>query len=1632
MSWATAQQEGDEALQGYVDDRVQNVYSAHEQRARDRRAAEEEPSYVMDALYGLARGPVAAVDEIAQLGTDVMEVAGMEDQGDVTWLRRKMGMMDDPSTQLGATVQGGSQFLFTYLIPGGVAMKAAKTVKKVLTPSKAKKAAGKTPEKAVGKTDGKAPETPATPAKAEAATGTPTAGRAAGTLTEAAARGAVADAIGFDPYEARLSTLLNDIPALEPVVNDWMASANPNDSSWEGRVKNAIEGLFLGIPAELIYRGLHRAIVKRKAGRPETKPSADSASLEDAAERSAAELETAAMEANDPRVIAEGLPDDMAFFALLRPDFDAGKMTQAELMAKAADYTAKRQSDPVAAAAMVREAGGEVGPEAKAQAKAEAEAAPEKKAEPEPEAETPKSIDDLVAAQRAEVEAGKTTPRAEPEGPVGDTAAARAAQERIEQRAEDVLAPFEKEAARAGAEKTHGQMRTLIRARHEAQGEVDKARAAMDRKTTERLDLVGRMADEGADVKSIAKRLRIPEKKAKSLLAGKKRLDTQRAKLEASEAKLVAAQGAVRELAEDVATAATRRQEADVRAEEAGRRVEAERMAAEVKARQEAAEAESVTEVVKRLGQDVEVTSPAGLDLELQRAFGASSEAGLLDDALRRQGRAAHKRVEEWRTSPVDGNREAVARKAVGDYKKALAERAPAARADAPKVGADAPDRWRELSVREWESVPLMDRWREGMARGKYVAQVAVRAMRDALPEGWAQSKKPGDRLLRARRPEEMETLPIGPEYQGGIVQDVDTPLLVFFEDMDSMQDMDDFIAAVAALSKTSETPQRATRAHEALRRMLIDEYGMGRVQVAAAGGDDPQAALEALAAAADTVRRLAGMATEKGASPEVVNQFLRALQKTQALAHHVAGDFPRARKLMDEARLPVTDVEGVARRLRNHRVLKKEGGSHVRALAGAITYADDLGRFMRMVGEWKSVRSGDVRPGGFRKSAREIWVNSVLSSPATHMRNIVGNLMMPVMQVPQHFIAGVVDRGVLRPKAYTESAREVQAMLAGFVGGWRDALWLGRKTYSLMMAMKRGDPEGTGAVEAIREEMRLRGLDAMHDEFMKKMKIDDRVDAHLDPGATGLPNKVLEWSEGHPWSKAAHVLDRKTRQAIGVPTAMLQAEDVFMKFLSYRMEVHRSAMEQAISTGKRGAALKDAFAELVKRPPDATHARAMKLSHRNTFTQDLPQWGQATLETLNTWPGLRYIVPFFRTPTNIAITAGEYTPGLNRLMASHRQLMAGDRRQRAEAAAKTALGSSILAMGALMAANGQLTGGYPTNPKFRATARRLGKKEYSVRVGDTWFDYRFVGGPFGLTMGVAADLGMAMNAVENDADLDALSAMSQTLAWAVGSLADETWLGSISEFTSMVLEGNKGAAERFISSTARGWTPYSSIADDVRQIADTLRGEGVRQDLRVREGYAGGAEGMGEYIGETLHGALREMMRPYDWWGDKGNPVYDLYGEPITYYRPDDGPVDFGEATGAALSPIAFMQGRTDPLSEAILQYMPSLPRIKHSRAIDGPSWSDVSTSIEIPSDVRQYVQRRAGKLFKQLGDRIVSLKGFERLPSDGARRGQLEQAWRRARAVAMQEAEGKFPDYRRQVAMERLRLRAKAAGGG
>ena len=83
--------------------------------------------------------------------------------------------------------------------------------------------------------------------------------------------GFVADALVFDPQEARLSDLVQEYPTLQNPITEYLAS-DPNDSRAEGMFKNGLEGLGLGGLTDALFK-----VVKVVKGNKNVKAQAEAA-----------------------------------------------------------------------------------------------------------------------------------------------------------------------------------------------------------------------------------------------------------------------------------------------------------------------------------------------------------------------------------------------------------------------------------------------------------------------------------------------------------------------------------------------------------------------------------------------------------------------------------------------------------------------------------------------------------------------------------------------------------------------------------------------------------------------------------------------------------------------------------------------------------------------------------------------------------------------------------------------------------------------------------------------------------------------------------------------------------------------------------------------------------------------------------------------------------------------------------------------------------------------------------------------------------------------------------------------------------------------------------------------------------
>ena len=132
--------------------------------------------------------------------------------------------------------------------------------------------------------------------------GVPAAATKSGQFTSALAKGAVTDMVVWDEHEARLSDLVQEIPALENPVTEYL-STDMEDGMFEGKMKQALEGAGVTLTAKavsLLYKGV-KAMKRGREARFAAEEKVDPAIVE-------AKLEADAVDATKRDMLILGDP----------------------------------------------------------------------------------------------------------------------------------------------------------------------------------------------------------------------------------------------------------------------------------------------------------------------------------------------------------------------------------------------------------------------------------------------------------------------------------------------------------------------------------------------------------------------------------------------------------------------------------------------------------------------------------------------------------------------------------------------------------------------------------------------------------------------------------------------------------------------------------------------------------------------------------------------------------------------------------------------------------------------------------------------------------------------------------------------------------------------------------------------------------------------------------------------------------------------------------------------------------------------------------------------------------------------------------------------------------------------------
>lgn len=415
------------------------------------------------------------------------------------------------------------------------------------------------------------------------------------------------------------------------------------------------------------------------------------------------------------------------------------------------------------------------------------------------------------------------------------------------------------------------------------------------------------------------------------------------------------------------------------------------------------------------------------------------------------------------------------------------------------------------------------------------------------------------------------------------------------------------------------------------------------------------------------------------------------------------------------------------------------------------LTNIEDTTELLRWFSEAKdfkekvSIASRASMPTFFDK-VYEIWINSILSGITTHVANITGNTFNLLSVPVETGLSASIDvlrsqlTGQPRQRFFREAIQEAKVLSSETFGLWsglfngsRAGLRAYRNTIPIRFISETGE---------LLDESRMSGVRLGINAFKTENPIDPttklEVTMHQSIGNYTVRLGGKEYTIGG--------------KQVRIPGRMLMAADEFFKAIAYRTSIAKEAYRIATFEKLKGEEKARRVNELLEDPTEGMINRAHNEARVRTFTNP----GGSIMRIANQlrsyspdafkntafqgFKPLAYIVPFIRTPTNIAKFTLARTP-LNLpnvlLKAKKGELKGGEL---ADEYAKIAMGSAIGGAVAMLALQGLITGAPPKDEAERELWYRNGNIPYSIKVGDTRYGFNRLE-PVGSIMGMTADL---------------------------------------------------------------------------------------------------------------------------------------------------------------------------------------------------------------------------------------------------------------------------------------------------
>ena len=455
-----------------------------------------------------------------------------------------------------------------------------------------------------------------------------------------------------------------------------------------------------------------------------------------------------------------------------------------------------------------------------------------------------------------------------------------------------------------------------------------------------------------------------------------------------------------------------------------------------------------------------------------------------------------------------------------------------------------------------------------------------------------------------------------------------------------------------------------------------------------------------------------------------------------------------------------------------------------------------------------------------FMYNVQTYWINALLSGPATHVRNTIGNLM-----------------------AQTFKGMEIATSAAGF---GKETKWQDFGAY--IHGMVGGAMEALG-LPVFKQSAHMEFKGNVWKAFMdNEGKIDPRSFLDVNPAAT-VNSKTMMGKMGK-W----------VGNAVTMPSRALVTGDEFFKTMAYRADLRFQA---SIKARQAGVADRMEFIEnFLNNPPEEAIARATKEMNVATFQNSGGEYMQALQRLTNAGDHhlLKFAMPFVRTPANILKFVGHRTPIINRFSSQMKADIAAGGIRKEMAEARVALGSTLYGVGLMLASTGVVTGTF--DKKKHRSAEWEGSGAARLNLGSKSFDIS-TSDPIGAFFVMAADTHDLLDKASSD-QLD--SFMGACTAMIASNLSNRSYLKGLGQLITALTGDGIGSQESKMEWYSKQFVG-SFIPNLMKQINRSEFDDTMRENRNFLDSIKKGVVGQSQELAPKLNPITGEVRK----YGDSG-----------------------------------------------------------------------------------------------------------------------------------------------------------------